>query len=185
MRHCWEAESSCLAFSHSILEGSFLNYPIIKKVSYEELDTCAALIRESFATVAEQFYLTPQNCPTNGAFIERSWLETEWRKGILMYGLYCDGILAGFMQLEQKAPDICELKKLAVRPEYRHLGYGAMLLSFARKSAIELSAKKITIGIIEENVILKEWYRVNGFVHTGTKRFDRLPFTVGFMEQSI
>ena len=162
-----------------------MNDPVIQKVRYEELDTCAALIRESFAAVAEQFHLTPQNCPTNGAFLERAWLETEWRKGVLMYGLYRDGILAGFMQLEQKGHDVCELKKLAVRPEYRHLGYGVMLLSFARKSAAELSVKKITIGMIEENVVLKNWYLANGFVHTGTKRFERLPFTVGFMEQSI
>ncbi len=162
-----------------------MNCPVIRKIRYEELDACAGLIRDSFATVAEQFHLTRQNCPTNGAFIERSWLETEWRKGILMYGLYCDQSMVGFMQLEQKSPDVYELKKLAVKPEYRHLGYGVALLSFARKTAKELAAKKITIGMIEENVILKEWYRVNGFVHTGTKKFDHLPFTVGFMEQFL
>lgn len=158
---------------------------MIRKIKYEELDACAELIRDSFATVAEQFHLTRQNCPTNGAFIERSWLETEWHKGILMYGLFCDQGMAGFMQLEQKSPDVYELKKLAVKPEYRHLGFGATLLSFARKTAIELTAIKITIGIIEENIILKEWYGVKGFVHTGTKKFDHLPFTVGFMEQTI
>lgn len=159
--------------------------PVIRRIRYEELDSCAGLIRESFAAVAEQFHLTRHNCLTNGAFIERSWLETEWRKGILMYGLYRDGIMAGFIQLEKKSPDIYELKKLAVKPEYRHLGFGATLLSFARKTAIELKAKKITIGIIEENQILKDWYRFHRFVHTGTKKFDRLPFTVGFMEQSL
>ena len=56
------------------------------------------------------------------------------------------------MQLDQKSPDVCELKKLAARSEYRHFGYGDTLLSFTRKSAIELSAQKITIGIIEENL---------------------------------
>ncbi len=138
-----------------------------------------------FATVAKQFHLTRQNCPTNGAFIEKSRLEADWRKGNLMYGLYCGQIMAGFMQLERISPDAYELEKLAVGPQYRHLGYGAALLSFARQTVTEFKAKKITIGIIEGNVILKEWYRAHGFVHTGTKKFDHLPFTVGFMEQSV
>ena len=87
------------------------------------------------------------------------------------------------MQLEQKSPEECELKKLAVKPEYRHLGYGAKLLSFIRKTAAGFWAKKIKIGIIEENLILKEWYRANGFVHAGIKRINHVPFSVGFMEQ--
>ena len=162
-----------------------MDCPVIRKLKYKELEACAELIRASFATVAEQFRLTRENCPTNGAFIERAWLETEWHKGILMHGLYCDKTMAGFMQLEQKTPEIYEMKKLAVRPECRHLGYGKAILAFAKEAAKELEAKKITIGIIEENDILKEWYREKGFVHTGTKKFDNLPFTAGFMEQSI
>ena len=159
--------------------------PVIRKVGFEELDACAGLIRESFGTIAEQFHLTRRNCPTNGAFIERAWLETEWRRGILMYALCRGEVPVGFVQLDRTSPGVCELKKLAVRPEYRHLGYGTLLLSFARRRAAELSAEKITIGIIEENVVLKEWYRANGFAHTGTKRFEHLPFTVGFMELSL
>ena len=45
--------------------------------------------------------------------------------------------------------------------------------------------KKITIGIIEDNTILKDWYETLGFIHTGTKEFDSLPFTVGFMELAL
>ena len=30
--------------------------------------------------------------------------------------------------------------------------------------------------------MLKAWYQSQGFIHTGTKTFDHLPFTVGFME---
>lgn len=36
----------------------------IKKVEYTELDKCAELIRDSFNTVAKEFGLTYQNCPT-------------------------------------------------------------------------------------------------------------------------
>ena len=40
----------------------------------------------------------------------------------------------------------------------------------------------IKIGIIEESTVLKNWYISNGFVHTGTKKFDHLPFTSGYLE---
>jgi len=43
----------------------------------------------------------------------------------------------------------------------------------------------ITIGIIEENTRLKEWYKAYGFVHTGTKKFEHMPFTAGFMELNV
>jgi hypothetical protein len=49
----------------------------------------------------------------------------------------------------------------------------------------ELGGHKISIGIIEENTVLKRWYSNNGFIHLGTKTFDHLPFTVGFMEAVI
>jgi hypothetical protein len=38
------------------------------------------------------------------------------------------------------------------------------------------------IGIIEESTILKNWYIENGFIHTGTKRYEHLPFTSGYLE---
>lgn len=42
--------------------------------------------------------------------------------------------------------------------------------------------KQLTIGIIEESNILKEWYLQLGFIHTGTMSIETLPFTVGYME---
>jgi ribosomal protein S18 acetylase RimI-like enzyme len=157
----------------------------IRKVQYEELDSCVRIIRESFGTVAEEFQLTVHNCPTNGAFIQLERLVSDWNKGNVMFGLYCDDDIVGFIQLECKSSDTYELEKLAVLPEYRHRGYGSELLKFARQAVEKLGAQKITIGIIEENVQLKKWYQEQGFIHKGIKKFDHLPFTVGFMEQNI
>lgn len=103
----------------------------IRRVEYSELDACSQLIRVSFGTVAQEFHLTRQNCSTNGAFTETSHLVADWNKGNLMFGLYHGIILAGFMELELKASRIYELKKLAVHPTYRHLGYGIRLLTYA------------------------------------------------------
>lgn len=77
---------------------------------------------------------------------------------------------------------VYELLNLAVLPEVRHKGYGKILLNSAKQEVINLDGNKIKIGIIEESHILKNWYLLNDFVHIGTKKFEHLPFTVGFME---
>lgn len=162
-----------------------MNLYSIRKVRHEELDTCAQLIREGFGTVAQEFQLTIQNCPTNGAFIKLEQLLSEWNKGNLMFGLYCGNNMAGFIELEQKTPDNYEIEKLAVLPQYRHMGYGEALLNFGYQTVAKLGASRITIGIIEENTRLKQWYEAKGFIHKGIKQFNHLPFTVGFMELII
>lgn len=79
--------------------------------------------------------------------------------------------------------DGATLDHLAVLPSYRHLGLGKELVAYAADYAKDhLGAQKIQIGIVEENTVLKAWYQSQGFIHTGTKQFDHLPFTVGFME---
>ena len=70
-------------------------------------------------------------------------------------------------------------------PSYRHKGIGEKLLEHAFQIAQELNCNKLNIGIVEENVKLKEWYKSFGFVHTGTKKFDFFPFTCGYMEKSF
>ena len=70
-------------------------------------------------------------------------------------------------------------------PGYRHFGCGEKLIKCAQDAVSERGGKKIIIGIIEENTVLKNWYLKHGFVHTGMRVFDHLPFTVGFMHLEI
>ncbi len=154
----------------------------IRSVQIGELDDCAELIRESFLPVAESFGLTKENCPSNGAFLETERLILDWESGAKMYGLYREGNLCGFMELKAKEDGLFTLEKLCVLPACRHLGYGALFLDAAKKEAAAMGAKKISIGIMEENAVLKHWYETHGFVSTGTRQFPHLPFLVGFME---
>lgn len=157
----------------------------IYEISVNELDQCAEVIRKGFGTVAEEFGLTQENCASNGAFIKVERLEGDIQKGNLMYALFVDDMIAGFMQLEKKSDTEFILEKLAVLPEYRHRGYGKKMLAFAENKVKELHGDKILIAIIEENTVLKNWYLDNGCVHVGTMKYDRLPFTVGFMELPV
>ena len=159
---------------------------IIREVEESELENCAEIIRKSFATVAAEFNLTQENCPTNGAFLTFDRLLSERQSGKLQYGLLINDNLAGFVCLNKtKENHIYSLEKLAVLPEFRHNGGGLALLNFAEEKVKSFGGEKITIGIIEENIILKEWYLRNGFIHTGATVIPSLPFTVGFMEVII
>jgi diamine N-acetyltransferase len=155
---------------------------MIRQAEYAELNRCAEVIRDSFMTVADEFGLTEQNCPTNGAFIQAERLQNDFSRGCLMFVYIHENTIVGFVELEPKSDDLFFLEKLAVIPRCRHNGFGRELVAFCEEKAREMGGKVLSIGIIEENVRLKTWYQENGFVHTGTKKFSHLPFTVGFME---
>jgi ribosomal protein S18 acetylase RimI-like enzyme len=99
-----------------------------------------------------------------------------------MYALHLDSKIIGYMSLSKEGDKVFELHNLAVLPEFRHKGYGKLLLDFAKEKATSFGGTKIKIGIIEESTVLKNWYIQNGFVHIGTKKYDHLPFTSGYME---
>ncbi len=154
----------------------------ISIVQEQELPLCLAVIRESFATVAAAFGLTEQNCPTHTSFMKLEQLQKHFEWGWKMFGLWEDGRLVGFYALSDEGAGRFELHNLAVLPDYRHLGCGKRLLDDAKSRVTALGSEKITIGIIEEHTVLKNWYMRNGFVPTGTRKFDHLPFTAGFLE---
>lgn len=155
---------------------------IVKVNSQEQLEICLDIIHRSFITVADDFHLTKENCPSHTAFISLENLEKQYAQGRAMFLYEKSGEKIGYFSLKKNS-DTTELDNLAVLPSCRHLGIGREMIDFAKEYANEhLHANKLTIGIIEENTVLKKWYESLGFVHTGTKKFPHLPFTVGFME---
>lgn len=89
------------------------------------------------------------------------------------------------MSLSDEGNGVYELHNLAVVPAYRHKGFGKLLLDRAKAVVCELGGKIVRVGIIEESTILKHWYIDNGFVPVGTRKFEHLPFTSGYLEYHI
>ncbi|MHB0999268.1 MAG: GNAT family N-acetyltransferase [Armatimonadota bacterium] len=150
-----------------------------------ELDECAEVIRKSFATVADEFNLTRENCPTHPSFMTVERLKDDLIKGVQIFGLFVDGRLVGTVMLDEVSADTCSMERLAVLPEYRHKGYGRMLIDHICTEVKKRGGQMISIAIIDEHTTLKRWYETYGFHVTHTKRFDHLPFTVCFMEKAI
>jgi len=157
----------------------------ISPLSVDHLPIYAEVIRQSFATVAMDFNLTKENCPTHTSFITDERLKSRTKDGYYPYGYFTNGKLVGFVSLTDIGGCVYELNNLAVLPEARHFGYGKLLLVFCKNKVRELRGTKITISIIEEHTVLKDWYAANGFIHTATKKFEHLPFTAGYMELSV
>ena len=144
-----------------------------------------AVIRESFKAVADEFGLTEENCPTNPAFITLERLEKLREKGAEFFGLYEDGEQIGFVALEKAEGGVHYLEKLAVVPGHRHKGHGKNLVDFACDYTAAAYGTAVSIGIMDNHTLLKDWYKTLGFIESGTKRFEHLPFAVCFMEKRL
>lgn len=157
----------------------------IRPVCYDMLPDVLDVIRAGFAAAAAEFGLTRENCPRDTSFIPIETLQTHMQLGWYMFGLFDGEKLIGYASLSDEGDSVYELHSLAVLREYRNKGCGKALLDHAKEKVRAFGGTKIEIGIIEENKVLKEWYRKNGFAHTGTKKFDHLPFTSGYMEWGV
>jgi ribosomal protein S18 acetylase RimI-like enzyme len=156
----------------------------IRKINndYEE---CAGVIRDSFITVANDFNITRENAPTNPAFAGPDALVRMREKGIELYGAYNSSGCVGFVAIEKADENVSYMERLAVLPEYRHKGLGGMLLAFVFDTVRNSGGKKVSIGIINDNILLKDWYAKHGFIETGIRNFRHLPFEVCFMEKIL
>lgn len=143
------------------------------------------MVRAAFKDVAERFFLTKENCPGNGAFLDDMKLVELWRTGMPMFGLFSAGALAGFVAVYKKSGGTYYMQKLAVAPMCRGSGYGAMLVAHCAAYARQAGAKRLCAGIIEGYDWLRRWYEDRGFTTVQVKRIAALPFAVRYMELPV
>jgi GNAT superfamily N-acetyltransferase len=159
---------------------------MIREIANEnELETSVKTIADSFKTIAFEFNLNKENCPTHPSLVTLTQLTEMKRKGLKLFGLFDGDAQIGFAAVEKKKHKVYNLEKLAVLPENRHKGYGGELLEFAEKYVKDAGGEKLSIGIINEHSILKKWYEAKGFQETAVTKFVHLPFTVCFMEKPV
>ena len=163
----------------------YLDGPVLLPVKEEDLEACLSVIHSAFATAAEEFSLTRENCPAHTSFLPFERLRQAWEENQPMACFKESGRVIGYVAVAPQEDGSFEVKHLAVLPEYRHRGCGERLMAWAETQARQEGAALLKIGIIEESTVLKAWYQKLGFQETGTHKFPHLPFTVGFMEKAI
>lgn len=159
----------------------------VREMAQEEIPECVDVIRQSFQTVADEFGFTLENAPRFTAFAtDEGRLQYQYFiEKRPMYVFSQHGRIVGYYSLALTEDGSAELNNLSVLPEYRHRGIGAKLLEDCFRQVRILGRRKLKIGIVEENAVLRQWYESFGFVHTGTEKYDFFPFTCGYMEKTL
>ncbi len=158
---------------------------IIREVTDDELLRSAKVIRDSFRTVASELGLTRENTPRHPSFSTVRQLRKNIEKGVEFFGLFLGDNQAGFVAVEKADDNLFYMERLAVLPLYRHEGFGKELVSFVFDHVRSRGGKKLSIGIIDKQTVLKDWYKGMGFRETGIRDFPHLPFRVCFMEKDL
>ena len=159
-------------------------FPTIRQLrSQEDLQECVSLLRVAFGTVAKDFGLTEESAPTNAAFTTFENLSRHLQNGLALYGMFVESGLVGCVAIKQAKADkaVYYIERLAVAPDKRHRGCGGQLLSFALERIRELGGTTASVGIIDNNEILKKWSTSKGTVQHDCRRVAHLPFKVCFM----
>lgn len=151
----------------------------------EGLDEWVEILQKSFETETAALMITEEQVPTNGAFIKVEALHRMKDQGSTLFGLWQGTVPVGFVVVEKESEKCYRFEKLAVLPEFRHKGYGGALVEYASEYIKKQGGKQVTIGLIDEHLVLKEWYQTLGFRMTKHKKFKHLPFTVCFMKKSL
>jgi diamine N-acetyltransferase len=162
--------------------------PTVRELrSQEELLDCVCLLRAAFGTVATEFGLSEESAATNAAFTTLENLSRHLQNGMTLYGLFLDSSLAGCVAIKRaKSNDtVYYIERLAVVPEMRHRGHGGQLLSFALERIRQRGGAVASIGMMDNNIRLKRWYNLKGFVQHDCRRVEHLPFKVCFMSMEL
>ena len=153
----------------------------------DDFDQLAKLLNESYLTVVDDFGITKENCPFHNAYINGDTLKSKLNTIREFYCLEDNNKPIGFIVIEksENEKNTFYIEKVAIHPDYRHKGKGKQIMEFAENRIKELGGRRISVGLIDENKQLKDWYKSMGYCETGTKIFDRLPFNVCFMDKYI
>lgn len=159
---------------------------MIRRIRKNDLPACIDIFHKGYETVAVEFGLTEENCPDRGrASLPFEKIENDFENGVMMFGFLVENKVVGFLGIKTLDNGDCGLNDIIILPEYRGNGYGQALLDFCKVKAKELGAKKVRLGMIDDNTKLKEWYEANGFVNIRLHRFDGSPVTTGWMECTL
>ena len=150
----------------------------IEKVDIaSEIGAVGALIRGAFSEVAERLGFTRENSPGFTTFVsDEKLLAHLGRPEARCLGIREEGKWIGFVAVVPYEDEFM-IARLAVYPEFRHRGYGRMLMDAACEAAREMGLSEIGLGVVNENAVLKRWYEALGFVADEPFPFPGMAYT--------
>jgi len=136
----------------------------------------AEILNKAFITVAEQYGFTRENAPIFPAFINPDRVEANLSRGLKMYGYEIDGKTAGCAGYSFYKDEIYIIERLAVLPEYRHMGIGKKLMEFIENEIRKNNGKTAEVHVVDKNIVLREWYKKLGYREIRIDKIKTMPF---------
>ena len=87
-------------------------------------------------------------------------------KGCILLAKY-KGVIAGCVAVSEIAEELCELKRMYVKPQFRRIGIGKRLADAVIEKAVQLKYKRMRLSTSEFFIGAKELYVSLGFKETG------------------
>lgn len=153
----------------------------IREISQHDVNSVAAIVSAANIPVAAQFGLNRDNAPAHPSFCTPERILAGMDRGERYFVCELKGQAVGCVAYESPESDLAYLNRLAVLPAFQNRGVGKHLVDHVILLASADEKRQISIGIIKAHEDLKTWYASLGFLSSGTKVFQHLPFDVQFM----
>ena len=164
---------------------NYMENKMIQLIKREQLQECLDILKQGYEHTALTYGMTEENCPYRGRTrLPYQIFENEYNNGHMMYGYICDNKLAGFLSL-YKEERTMNINDIVILPEYQNKGFGSRLMQYAKEKAMESDCSKLALGMVHDNLKLREWYEKEGFHTVRLVNFDTVSYTVGNMEKEI
>jgi len=153
----------------------------IREAKADDALALAQILRRSFQDVAREFGLSPETFRWHPSNYQDQWIRDDMAHGITFFILEVTGLPVGCVGMTTPREGACEMKHLAVLPEYRHKGLGKALVDYAIARATSLGLSRLDLDLMAANARLRRWYEGMGFAYTGTRTVEGIPFAIGSM----
>jgi GNAT superfamily N-acetyltransferase len=127
------------------------------KSAYDELENVKILFQEYMEMLNENL------CFQNYQYEFDNLLSVYGEPDGRLYVVYLEGKLAGCVALKKISDDICELKRLFVRDEYRKFGLGSILMQKIIDDARATGYKKMYLDTLQRLTAALNLYKKFGF----------------------